>query len=152
MNQTCLFRLMNDALREEHNKYLEMLELSNEQVSLLRETDPDTAKIARLMNQKVQIVEELQVLEQNHQQVKDQWHLEYQQYSLDDRNVIKEIRDASIQTIERLNASEEIIAKSIKRHQVDINQQLGNFQQGRNANQAYFSYESMPPRYIDKKK
>jgi len=152
MNQTCLFRLMNDALRDEHDKYLEMLELSNEQISFLRETDPDTERIAGLMHQKIQIAEELQVLGHNHQQVKDQWHLEYQQCSSDERNLIKEIRDASIQTIECLNASEGIIAKAIKRCQVDINKQLGKYQQGRNVNKAYFSQESMPPRYIDKKK
>ncbi len=152
MNDACLFRLMNDALQEEHDKYLEMLELSNEQISFLRETEPDTIRIADLMNRKIQIVEELQLLEQKHQQVKDQWRLEYQNYSSDERNVIKQIRDSSIEMIERLNNSEGIIAKSIKRHQVDINQQLSKLKQGRNANQAYFAYENLPPRYIDKKK
>lgn len=152
MSETCLLQLMEDAVQEEYDLYEGLYNLSERQLELLGADDPDVDAIADLMNRKMDLIGQIQSVENRHIPVKEQWEQNYLQYSPQEREGLSQFRERELKLIERLHRMEDEIAQGIKHCEADINRRLNNLQIGRTANQAYFSYERLPPKYIDKRK
>lgn len=152
MSETRLHQLMESALQEEYARYEQLLVLSEQQLSLLKEVDPDTDTIADLMNRKIELLKGIQELEIQQEPVRHQWNREFECFTLEERAEVSRLRDRSVHLIEQLHRLEQDIAKDIKRCEAEINRKLKSFHQGRIANQAYFSFERLPSRFIDKTK
>lgn len=153
MNDANLLRLMKEVLHKEYKIYEQIFDLSQCQLALLDEiNNPDVNEIADLMNRKIELVGDIQEMEIHHAPIKRQWGEQHEQYSQEERDGVAQLRNRSMNLIERLHGMEKNIAQGIERCKSDINRRLGGIKRGRNVTQAYFSYERLPPRYIDKKK
>ncbi len=152
MKETCLLRLMEDAVQEEYDLYERLYHLSEQQLELLGTDEPDVDAIADVMNRKMDLIGDIQSVENRHTPVKEQWEQKYLQYTAQERDGLSQLRERELQLIERLHRMEEEIAQGIKHCEADINRRLNNLRIGRTANQAYFRYERLPPKYIDKRK
>lgn len=152
MNETSLLRLMESALREECTQYEQLFDLSHQQFILLKEEDPDTDAIADLMNRKIELVKNIEEMDIRQESVRKRWACECERHTPEERAEIAQLRDKNVSLIERLHQMENAIIQAIKRCEREINRRLKNLQKGRMVNQAYFTYERVPSRYIDKKK
>ncbi|MGI6457156.1 MAG: flagellar export chaperone FlgN [bacterium] len=143
---------MESALRAEGEKYEQLYHLSQDQIHLLQQDEADIDSVAELMSQKMDIVEELKALEPQHQNIKDLWKERFDHYAPEQREVIARLRDEGIVRIEKLAEFEAEIARLIKRHETGISHKLKSIQQGKSVSRAYMKMQSIPPRFIDKKK
>ncbi|MGC9328638.1 MAG: hypothetical protein ACP5I1_13460 [Candidatus Hinthialibacter sp.] len=152
MSEPSLLHLMNDALSQELALFEQIDELSQKQMALLQEESPDADAIAKQMIRKSELMDQLQTIKNRNLPIKETWEREYQQYTGEERREIQQIRDQSVQIVAQIYEREQEIAQAIKTGMAEIDQKLKNLYNARSANKAYFTYETPPPRYIDKKK
>ncbi|MBN2327593.1 MAG: hypothetical protein JXR73_10605 [Candidatus Omnitrophica bacterium] len=152
MSDTSLLLQINDALSRELALFEQIDELSQNQMALLREENPDADAIARQMTRKAELMDQLQAVKDQNLAVKEAWEREYRQYTDEERREIKQIRNQSIQIVEQIYEREQEIAQAIKTGLAEIHQKIDNLYNARFANKAYFTHETPSPRYFDKKK
>lgn len=152
MGENCLVHDMRHALTEEYVKFEQIFNLSNEQFELTQSDSPNYERIALLMDQKMTLLGELQRIEKSHESIKLEWERHYRNVPPAERIPVAEIRDKTINLLERLHSLETGIQSNIKRLEEKINEQFNKLHQGRAASKAYFSREQSGPRFIDKKK
>ncbi len=150
MSDPSLPRLMESALREECQGYEKLLELSEEQIALLRQDQPDIDRAAALMNQKIQLAGELRVLEERNAPLKERWARDYTACPGEERRAVAGMRDRTVAVIERLQALETETIERLRECKAGVGRQLRALQQARQAANAYFVTERIPPRFIDK--
>ncbi len=143
---------MEAVLKSELDLYEKMFAFSQEQVDLLAQNDPDVDRITDLMNQKMEILNGLRQLEEDHSEIKATWEKNYQTYTVEQRSGVALLKDRMLSVIEEMQKMEEVIAKGMRRIEKEVSRKLHNLNKGRAVNRAYFKHETGPPRYIDKKK
>lgn len=146
-----LLQQMEAALEEEYNQYNRILDLSEEQIQLIDEIEPDVDRISDIMTRKITVLDEIKILESQHHPLKESWEKLRGNYSENEKKNIAEWKDRCLGLIERLKDIEDRIAVNIKRIEKEINQRLRNIQKGREVRRAYFSSETRPPRFVDRK-
>ncbi|MBD3266714.1 hypothetical protein GF373_08600 [bacterium] len=152
MTEQSILQQMVHALRAEFFEYQNLNTLSEKQLDLLADSNPNVEQIARVMDHKIKLVETINNLEANHKEIKSQWETDYTLFSPEEKEEIAQLKESLLRTIEQLQEMENQIEQGIKKCETELNQQLHAIQKGRSANQAYFKYDQGPPRYIDKKK
>ncbi len=152
MDDISLVKLMESALREEYEQYEKLSILSREQSDLFDSNSPDAERIAELMNQKIEVMETLQNLQKRNEPLKERWTISYETFTEEERKPIAELREQNLRIIEDLKNQEEQIAKKLLQSSQEVNEQLQSLSKGRQATRAYLKMDSMPPRFIDKKK
>jgi len=141
---------MESALRDEYEGYERLLRLSEEQISVLRQADPDIEKAAALMHQKVKLAGELRAIEHGHADLKERWEQEYSVCSDAERQAVARMRDQTVAVIERLLQLENETIEALHACKMEVGRRLNALQQGRHAANAYFTPERQPPRFVDK--
>ncbi len=153
MQNLDLLKQLENAFTEEKDVYEKILSLSKAQLDLLAEKKRDTDRIARLMNEKWQRIQQAQALEQSHQPIKSTWEEVHASFNEDERKPAAEAKQALMGLLEELQRLEEEITVGIRGEMSEINQQLLNLQKEKNSAKAYYSnIDFRPPRYIDKTK
>lgn len=157
MTSPTLLQQMQEILQTEIEHYRRMHELSIRQAEALKPEHPVVETIAQLMQEKLQIADALQYLEEEHQPVKEQWKQEYQQYSEAEREPIAQMRDTLIDLLEELSEMENQITGQIQSCAESIQEQLGQYTQQKNTSKAYVHSKSYTerdvqrPRFFDKR-
>ena len=152
MQDQCVLQQMEEALRIEYQEYENILALSETQFNLLQEPDPDVARIASIMDQKMSIMDSVREIELSHKPVKEKWGTVYSLFNADDKQKIVLLKEKLMTILMNLKDLEDQIADSIRKCESAIALQLKAIYQGRYVNQAYFKINQGSSRYIDKKK
>ncbi len=150
MSIPSLPQLMESALREECRGYEQLLELSEEQIAILRQDQPDIDRAAALMHQKIKLAGDLHALEKRNAPVKERWARDFATCSGEERQAVAGLRDQTVALIERLQALETETIAHLRKCKTEVGRQLRALQQARQAANAYFAPERRPPRFIDK--
>lgn len=145
-----LLSMMESALAEEYEYYQRVEKLSLELSENLRSTTPDAEKIAKLIDRKLAILNEVHPIEDQHQPIKKRWESEYQSFNQTERKKIADAKNRLLALFERLNRMEFEIGQAIREQMTAMSRDLNRIQKNREATQAYFQTENPPPRFIDK--
>ncbi len=143
---------IKQALREEYTAYENIHSVSALQVELLEKDEPDTDQAINLMQKKYALINEQQSVDEKNAHIKKAWSDQFQQFSIEQRNEVRELKEAIVSMMEQLLAKEDRITVLVGKIQDEINAKLHSLQKGREVNKAYYKPESLPPRYVDKKK
>ena len=141
---------MECVLADEYQFYEQMVPLSEEQLVLLEETEPNVERIARLMGKKMELVEVIRHLEEEHREVRIAWEKHHTIYPPEEREGLSHWKEALALLLERLQEMEDRIEIELKRCEVEVSRELRRLHLDRMKNRAYFRLEFSPPRYIDK--
>lgn len=147
-----LLEKIKQALREEYTAYENIHAVSALQVELLEKDEPDVDQAIDLMQKKYALINEQQSVEDKNAHIKKAWTDQYQQFSIEQRNEVRELKEAIVSIMEQLLAKEDRITVLVCKIKNEINTKLQSLQKGREANKAYYKPESLPPRFVDKKK
>lgn len=152
MEEISLLTQMESILRQELEAYRSLLLLSEKQMLLLKEGEPDTEAIAALMDQKIQTMHAIHALDPGHRAIRERWEQQYTAFAEDQRKPIAALKHTLLSLLGQLKTMEDQIAARIQQCEKEISRQLKLMYQGRSANKAYFKFHQGPPRYLDKKK
>lgn len=143
---------MEEALRSEYQAYMHLLTLSELQYSLLDEPEPDVVRIASIMDQKMQILDQVRELDSEHKPIKEKWETLFSVFPMHEKQNIAILKEKLVAILENLRNLEDQVALSIRKCEDAINLQLKAIYRGRVVNQAYFKINERSSRYFDKKK
>lgn len=152
MSNSSILQQMEAALKEEEKLYHELMAFSQDQFEELQQKEPDTEKVAFLMEQKMEVLDKIRNTESNHKTIKNKWEQEYQSFPPEQRQSLADQKEILMKLIEDLRDIEDAIAEGIRVHEKEINRQLMLLYKNRAISKAYFKQENAPSRYIDKKK
>lgn len=153
MQNLDLLKQLESAFTEEKTVYESILALSKAQLELIEEKKQDAERIARLMNEKWERIQQAQALEEAHQPIKSSWEEVHTSYSEEERKPAAEAKEALLALIDELRRLEDEITVGIRGKMSAINQQLLDLQKEKKSAKAYYSnLDIRPPRYIDKTK
>lgn len=139
-----------EALKKECNLYRQMLVLSNEQVKLIEDDEPDIDRIAVLMDEKMHITSEIEALDAEHRVIKQNWEQSYESFADEDRQEVKDERDRITEVLETLQQLELQVTAFLKTAEKEVSIKLQNIYKSRSINRAYFHAEKHPPKYINR--
>ncbi len=152
MGQEKILKQMEEALQREYDLYNLLQDLSLQQQEALSAAKPDVDHVADLMNRKMEVLNSIKQLEQEHLEIKAEWEQEYQNYSQTQREVVAARKNSLLNLIEEIYNLEGIIANGMKKCGNQIHEKIHNLNKGKQVNRSYLNFETGPPRFIDKKR
>lgn len=147
-----LLKQLESAFIEEKTIYDKIRSISNKQLELIAEKSKDAETLASLMNEKWELIQQVQAIEKSHQPIKSSWEEVYTAYDEDVRKPATKLKDELLKLIGELQTMEDEIAAGLRSQMIDINQQLLSLHKEKKGAKAYFNQRDVrPPRFFDKK-
>lgn len=148
-----LLKQLENALIEEKTIYEKILSISKAQLELIAEKTKDAETLASWMEEKWELIQNVQALEESHQPIKSSWEEVYTAYDEDTRKPAAQLKEELLELIGKLQVMEDEITAGLRSQMIDINQQLISLHKEKKSTKAYFNQRDVkPPRFFDKKK
>ncbi|MBZ0257331.1 hypothetical protein K8I31_14780 [bacterium] len=147
-----LLKQLENALIEEKTIYEKIRVISKTQLELIAEKSKDAETLASLMNEKWELIQQVQAVEESHQPIKSSWEEVYTAYDEDIRKTATELKRELLELIGELQTMEDEVAAGLRSQMIDINQQLTLLHKEKKGAKAYFNQRDVrPPRFFDQK-